>query len=260
LKILAINDDGVYSPGLWAVVEALQDVAKAEVVVVAPDREQSGAGTAITLSQPLRAKEVVPLVDGIKTYAVEGTPADSAILALESLVEGPVDLVVSGINQGSNMGNDVFISGTMGAALQGFFRGIPTIAISVAALKDVHFTPAAQVVRLLAQGIADGKLVPPLLLNINLPNVPLEKIKGVSLTHLGKRTYMDVVKEGDDGRRKYYWITRENPGWVLEKGLDIWAVRRRRISITPIHTDLTSNTISREIKGLTKDIRQAFRP
>ncbi|MDA0988013.1 MAG: 5'/3'-nucleotidase SurE [Chloroflexi bacterium] len=258
MKILAINDDGVYAPGLWAVVEALQDVA--EVVVVAPDREQSGVGTAITLSRPIRATEVVPLVDGIKTYAVEGTPADSAILALESLVEGPVDLVVSGINQGSNMGNDVFISGTMGAALQGFFRGIPTIAISVAALKNLHFAPAARVARLLAQGVADGKLVPPLLLNINLPNVPLEKIKGVSLTHLGQRTYMDVVKEGDDGRRKYYWITRERPGWVLEKGLDIWAVRRRRISITPIHTDLTSNTISREIRGLTRDIRQAFRP
>jgi len=137
LKILAINDDGVYSPGLWAAVEALRDVA--EVVVVAPDREQSGVGTAITLSQPIRATKVVPRVSGIDTYAVEGTPSDSAIVALESLIEGPVDLVVSGINQGANMGNDVFISGTMGAALQGFFRDIPAIAISVAALRDVHF-------------------------------------------------------------------------------------------------------------------------
>ncbi|MBI4282334.1 MAG: 5'/3'-nucleotidase SurE [Chloroflexi bacterium] len=258
MRILATNDDGIYSPGLWAAVEALRDVG--EVVVVAPDREQSGIGTAITLGQPVRATEVVPLVEGIKAYAVEGTPADSAILALESLVEGQVDLIVSGINKGANMGNDVFISGTIGAALQGFFRSIPAIAISVASLRDVHFAPAAQVVRLLAQGVADGRLATPLLLNVNLPNVPLEKIKGVSLTHLGRRTYMDVIKEGDDGRRKYFWIARDRPGWVLEKGLDVWAIRRRRISITPLHTDLTSNPTSRELRGLTRDIRQAFRP
>jgi len=228
--------------------------------VVAPDREQSGVGTAITLSQPIRATKMVPLVSGIDTYAVEGTPSDSAIVALESLIEGPVDLVVSGINQGANMGNDVFISGTMGAALQGFFRDIPAIAISVAALRDVHFASAAQMVRLLAQAVGDGRLLPPLLLNINLPNVPVEKIKGVSLTHLGRRTYMDVIKEGDDGRRKYYWITRERPGWVLEKGLDVWAVRRRRISITPLHTDLTSNAVPRGIRNITREIRRTFRP
>ena len=258
MKILATNDDGIHSPGLWAVVEALQDMA--EVVVVAPDREQSGVGTAISLNQPIRAAEVVPKIDGVKAYAVEGTPADCTILALESLIEGPVDLVVSGINPGANMGNDVFISGTMGAALQGFFRGIPSIAVSVASLKDVHFAPAARTVQFLAQGVADGRLVPPLLLNVNLPNIPLEKIKGVSMTHLGRRTYMDVIKEGDDGRRKYYWITREKPGWVMEKGLDVWVIRRRRISITPLHTDLTSNADPKEIRGLAKEIRQAFRP
>ncbi|MBF8267101.1 MAG: surE, partial [Dehalococcoidia bacterium] len=191
MKILVTNDDGIYAPGLWAAVEALRAVG--EVVVVAPDREQSGAGTAISLNHPVRVTEVTPLAEGVKAYAVEGTPADSAILALESLIEDKkVDLVVSGINQGANLGNDIFISGTVGAALQGFFRGIPSIAISVAALKDVHFAPAALVVRLLAQDVADGKLTVPLLLNVNLPNQPLEKIKGVSLTHLGRRTYMDV--------------------------------------------------------------------
>jgi 5'-nucleotidase len=258
LKILAINDDGIYSPGLWAAVEALKDFAN--VTVVAPDREQSGVGTAITLSQLIRATEVVPLVSGVHAYAVEGTPSDSAIVALESLIEEPVDLVVSGINKGSNMGNDVFISGTMGAALQGFFRDIPALAVSVAALTDVQFGPAAQVVRLLAQAVAEGKLAPPLLLNVNLPNLPLEKIRGVSLTHLGRRTYMDVVKKGDDGRRNYYWIARERPGWVMEKGLDIWAVRRQRISITPLHTDLTSNLVSHGIRDITRAIRSSFRP
>ena len=217
MKILAVNDDGIHSPGLWAAVEALRSVA--EVVVVAPDREQSGVGAAITLSQPIRVREIAPPVEGVPTYAVEGTPADSAIVALESLIEKPVDLVISGINSGANMGNDVFISGTLGAALQGYFRNIPAVAISVAALRDVHFEAAAKAARLIAQAVAEGRLTSPLLLNVNLPNVPLEKIKGVSLTRLGRRTYMDVVKEGDDGRRKYYWIARDRPEWVVGEGV-----------------------------------------
>ena len=123
-------------------------------------------------AQPLRVTEIPPHVEGVPTYAVEGTPSDSAIVALQTLIEEPVDLVVSGINKGANMGNDVFISGTMGAALQAHFRGIPAIAISVAALRDVQFDAAAQVARLLAQNVADGRLTAPLLLNVNLPNVP----------------------------------------------------------------------------------------
>ena len=192
-------------------------------------------------------------------YAVEGTPADSAIVALQTIVQEPVHLVVSGINKGANMGNDVFISGTMGAALQAHFRGIPAIAISVAALRDVEFEAAARVARLIAQNVAEGRLSAPLLLNVNLPNVPAERIRGVSLTRLGRRTYMDVVNEGDDGRRKYYWIARDRPGWTLERGLDVWAVRRRRISITPIDTDLTADAAPRAVRDVTRQVRDAFR-
>ena len=258
MLILATNDDGVYAPGLWASVGALKEVG--EVVVVAPDREQSGVGTAITLNNPVHVREVMPLIEGVKTYAVEGTPADSTILGVESLVgEEKIDLVVSGINPGANMGNDVFISGTVGAALQGFFRGIPAIAVSVTALRDVHFAPAAGVIRQLAEAVGQGTLAPPLLLNINVPNVPQEKLKGVSLTHLGQRTYMDVVKEEDNGRRKFYWITRESPGWVLEKGLDVWTIRRRRVSITPIHTDLTASARTKEVRKVTRDIRASLK-
>ena len=123
------------------------------------------------------------------------------------------------------MGNDVFISGTMGAALQAHFRGIPAIAISVAALRDVHFDAAAQVARLLAQNVADARSPPPAAERQPAQPAP-ERIRGVSLTRLGRRTYMDVVNEGDDGRRKYYWIARDRPGWVLERGLDVWAVRQ----------------------------------
>ena len=257
MRILATNDDGVYSPGIWAIVEAVQDIA--EVIVSAPDREQSGVGTAISLSQPIRAAKVVPLINGIEAYAIEGPPADSAIVALESLIQQPVDMVISGINKGSNMGNDVLISGTMGAALQGFFRNIPSVAISVASLTEVHFSAAARVARTLAKGVLEGKLNAPMLLNVNLPNVPMSELAGVSITKLGKRTYMDVVKEGDDGRRKYYWITRDNPGWVIERGLDVWAIRHNRVSITPIHTNLTAPTIPSGLKQITSKMLEAMK-
>jgi len=256
LRILATNDDGVYAEGLRASVDQLREVA--EVIVVAPDREQSGVGTAITLNAPIRAMEIRPIAEGVKTYAVEGTPADSAILALESLLEEKVDLVVSGINRGANLGNDILISGTMGAAFQGFFRGIPAFALSVAALKDVHYQTAALVGKMLAQAVDRGDLTSPLLLNVNVPNQPMDKIKGISLTQIGRRTYMDVVKEDDDGRRKYYWITRDKPGWVMEKGLDIWAVRRKRISITPIHSDLINSTKNKSVNKVVRGVRDAI--
>tara|TARA_Y100000590_G_scaffold299085_1_gene337245 strand:- start:1024 stop:1800 length:777 start_codon:yes stop_codon:yes gene_type:complete len=256
LKILVTNDDGIHAEGLWALVEELRKVG--EIVVSAPDREQSGVGTAISLNHPVRATEVDKGIEGVMAYAIEGTPADSAILALESLIEDPVDLVVSGINRGANMGNDVLISGTMGAALQGFFRGIPSIAMSVAALQDVHYSPAAIVARLLAKSVAEKRLSSPMLLNVNVPNQPMEKIKGVSITKLGRRTYMDVIKENDDGRKKYYWISREKPGWILEKGLDIWSIRRKRISITPLHIDLINSTTSKDVSKAVKEVRKSI--
>ena len=197
MKILVTNDDGVYSEGLWAVVEALRNMA--EVVAVASDREQSGVGTSVTLHAPVRVTEVMPLVDGTLTYAVEGTPADSVILALEKLV-GKVDLVVSGINKGANLGEDVMISGTVGAALQGYCRDIPAVAVSVASLKSVRFDAAAPMLRAVAQQIAEGSLPVPLLLNINLPPISPEEIEGVDVTRLARRAYVDVVTEG--GRRQ----------------------------------------------------------
>ena len=166
-------------------------------------------------------------------------------------------LVVSGINRGANLGNDMLISGTMGAACQGFFRDIPAFALSVAALKDVHYQTAALVGKMLAQAVERGDLESPLLLNVNVPNKPMDKIKGISLTKIGRRTYMDVVKEDDDGRRKYYWITRDKPGWVMEKGLDIWAIRRKRVSITPIHSDLINSVKNKAVNKAIRGVRNA---
>ena len=255
MKILATNDDGVYAPGLWAAVRALRDVG--EVIVVAPDREQSGVGSSVTLNGIVRATEVVPVVDGTLTYAVEGTPADSVVLALETLV-GRVDLLVAGINPGANMGEDVLVSGTVGAALQGYFRGIPSLAISVTSLRTAHFEAAGQLLRTLVKQVDTGSLPKLVLLNVNLPPVGPEQIKGVDVTRLARRTYADTVRQGDDGKRRYYWITRTRPAWEMEKGTDVWSVRHRRVSITPLQTDMTSAATLSDIAGLPQRLRRAF--
>ena len=241
MKVLITNDDGIRSPGLWAAVEALKDAG--EIFVVAPDREQSGVGASLTLHAPIRASEVPPAVKGgmndIRAYSVEGTPADCCVLALEKLA-GPVDLLVSGINQGSNLGEDILISGTIGAALQGYVRGYPSIAISVAAIKDTRYDVAAAFLKLLSNRLAQGISLPASLINVNIPNEPRDMLEGVEITRLGRRSYSESVTEGNDGRRRYYWVSRDvTAGQDQSQDTDISALKRNRISITPIHTELT---------------------
>ncbi|MBI4201771.1 MAG: 5'/3'-nucleotidase SurE [Chloroflexi bacterium] len=237
MKILITNDDGIYAPGLWSAVEALE--ALAEVVVVAPDREQSGVGGSVTLNTPVRAKEIVPKVQGTQTWAVEGTPADSVILALECLVQD-VDLVVAGINMGANLGEDILISGTVGAAFQGYTRGITSIALSLASLRPTSFEGAAAILKQLAIQVKEGARSPGVLLNVNVPPMPADQLQGVEVTRLAKRVYADTVRPREDGRPGYYWITRTRPAWEVTPGTDVWAIRNRRISITPLQTDLTA--------------------
>ena len=244
MKILLTNDDGIAAPGLWALARELRSIA--EVVVVAPDREQSGVGTSVTLHQPLRLRSVKPLVDGIETYVVEGTPADSVIIALKMLLKDKIDLVIAGINEGSNLGTDVLISGTVGAAFQAYFHGLPTIAVSVASFEDLHFEVASRICAIIARQLATGRLPRKFLLNINLPNLPLEQLTGIEITELGERSHTDAVKRGGikaghDGKRSYYWIEHSEPQGKEEKGTDVWALREKKISITPLHNDLTSH-------------------
>ena len=248
LRILVTNDDGIYAMGLWTLVAALQQVG--EVVVVAPDREQSAVGTSVTLHHPLRAREIEPLVRGIRSYCVEGTPADCVILALGNLLNIRIDLVFCGINDGSNLGDDVLISGTVGAALQGYLKGIPSVALSVGALKDVHFDAAARLAVALARYFEKQALPKEILLNINLPNLPLDRIHGIEVTRLGRRSYSDKIEEGHDGKRKYYWIVRGKPDWQPEEGTDIWAFTNDKISITPLHSDLTSPQVFSAVQDL----------
>lgn len=254
MRILVTNDDGIYARGLWDLVKALTEVG--EVVVVAPDREQSAVGTSVTLHQPLRARKIKPLIRGVESYCVEGTPADSVILALGSLIQGKVELLFSGINEGANLGDDVLISGTVGGALQGYLNGIPSIALSVGALKDVHFEAATRLAVTIARMMRNHALPREMLLNINLPNLPLDKIKGVEVTHLGRRSYSDVIKEGHDGKREYYWIVRGKQEWDPVEGTDIWAVLNDKISITPLHGDLTNTSRLDSLRGLSQVIFQ----
>jgi 5'-nucleotidase len=254
MRILITNDDGIFAPGLWTLAKELKNIA--QVVVVAPDREQSAIGTAVTLRQPLRAQRVSPIVPEIETYSVAGTPADSVILALGKLVKNKVDLVISGINQGPNLGDDVFISGTVGAALQGYLCGFPALAISVAAVNSLHLDDAARLAVLLARKIDSNSLPTDILLNVNLPDLPLAKIKGIKITRLASGGYTNTVEEGFDGKREYYWVVRQKVNTDTDRKTDIWALEQGNISITPLHTHLLNKSSPSIPDSLCPDLLQ----
>ena len=247
LKILVTNDDGFLARGLWDLARALSEVG--EVCIVAPDREQSAVGSSVTLHNPLRVKKIRSPINDVKSYLVEGTPGDCVILALGHLLDTKIDMVFSGINEGSNLGDDVLLSGTVGAALHGYLKGVPSVAISVGALKEVHFDAASRLAVVLAPLIAD--LPAGVFLNINLPNLPLEQIKGIEVTRLGRRSYSDEIQPGHDGKRDYYWIVRGRPEWLPEEGTDIWAFTNNKISITPLCNELTNLQVLSAIRELT---------
>ena len=275
LKILLTNDDGIHAPGLWAAAQALSQVG--EVCVVAPDREQSGVGASLTLHAPVVARSLeIPALERLSAaaneeaaspdeqqaeirhrvtaFSVEGTPGDSCILGLEKLV-GPVDLVVSGINRGSNLGWDVMVSGTVGAAFQGYFRGYPTIAISVGSVQNPRFDGAASLLRLVAQKLdqetaRDGKR-DGFLLNVNVPSLAPDQITGVEITRPGGRSYGESVREEGTGHQKRYWIARNRPVMADNgEGTDMNATKNNRISITPLHLNLSHQEVLPRVESL----------
>ncbi len=241
MDILITNDDGIFAPGLWRLARELKEIAN--IIVVAPDREQSGLGTAVTLRQPLRVQKARPLIPDVEAYSVEGTPTDSVILALGKLLKKRVDLVVSGINSGPNLGDDVLISGTVGAALIGYQHGFPSLAISIASLDNQHLDNAARLAARLAERMTQPALGGNALLNANLPGLPLDEIKGVKITKLASKSHIDTVEEGHDGRKAYYWLIRQKMDKSNEKNTDIWAIDRGYISITPLHSELLNQTL-----------------
>lgn len=229
-RILVTNDDGVYSEGIRLLADELAGLA--EVVVVAPDREQSATGHSLTLDRPLRLRKLDE-----NTYSVDGTPTDCVNLAVHWLLKDTrPDLIVSGINFGFNLGDDVTYSGTVSATFEGTLLGIPSVAFSQEVGEGFSFAPAARFARRLVEILMTEPLSSDLLLNVN---VPAGEIRGVSFTRLGRRVYKQSVVEKEDPRgRKYFWIAG-TPIWQMDSGTDHEAVSEGRISVTPLHLDLT---------------------
>ena len=233
MLILLTNDDGVHSAGLQALADRLQTLGR--VVVVAPDRERSAVGHALTLHSPLRADEITK-----DRWAVSGTPTDAVILAICSLLKEKPDLVISGINKGGNMGDDLTYSGTVAAAMEATLMGVPAIAISLAAksFKFDDFYHAAGIAKQLAQTVLEHGLPADTFLNINVPD---QKPLGIRLTRQGKRVYEDAVIENRDPRgRTYYWVGAGELGFQNLEGTDFHAVHNGYVSVTPLHLDLTN--------------------
>ena len=229
-RILVTNDDGVFSEGIKLLAAALSEIA--EVFVVAPDREQSATGHSLTLHRPLRMQKIESNV-----YSVDGTPTDCVNLGILWLLkDSPPDLVVSGVNFGPNMGDDVTYSGTVSATFEGTLLGVPSVAFSQEVGEHFSFEKAALFARRFVGVLLSESLPPDLLLNVN---IPAAEIRGVRFTRLGKRRYQQVVVEKTDPRGKnYFWIAG-TPEWQEEEGTDHSAVSNGLVSITPLHLDLT---------------------
>ena len=238
MRILVTNDDGIMADGLWTLVSELKKIGA--VVVVAPSREQSACGTAVSLRQPLKVQRVTPLIPEVEAYSVDGTPSDSVILALGKLAMNRIDLVVSGINSGPNLGDDVFISGTVGAALQGYMHGLPALAISVDAMNSPHLEGAAKVAALLAKKIDNSTLPRDIFLNVNLPNLPLGEISEVRVTRLSNQSHGNsvAVRQENEDDQPYYWLLRQRLTNNTDTNSDVAAIEQGNISITPLHTEL----------------------
>lgn len=249
MRILISNDDGIHADGINALRESLEklEIIK-EIFVAAPDRERSAVGHGITMHRPLRVKEIHYPSGKSVGWSVDGTPADCVKLAVEELIPCPPDLVVSGINQGSNLGTDVLYSGTVSAAVEGVVNGFPSVAISLTSFRDHDFTHAADFSARLVARVLKECLEPGTLINVNIPpGIP----RGVRVTRLGYRRYIDIFDKRTDPRgRDYYWMAGE-PLELDENApdTDVSACREGYIAITPIKIDLTSY---REIETLKK--------
>ena len=233
MKILVTNDDGIASPGLHALAEALR--ALGEVWIVAPDRERNAVGHALTLHKPIRITRV-----DRRVFSINGTPTDCVNLALKRLVRGSPALVVSGINRGLNLGDDVTYSGTVSAALEGTIMGVPSIAVSQEGHHKFRFKVAADYARRIASTVLRYGLPEETLLNVNVPDRPRALIAGVRITSLSRRRFDDpIIEKVDPHGRKYYWIAGTRVTWDRRKDSDHEAVRRGMVSITPVHLDTT---------------------
>lgn len=247
--ILVTNDDGVEAPGLLTLKRALDEVG--ETVVFAPDHNWSAAGHTKTMHKPLRVA-YAELDDGSPVYTTNGAPSDCIALALLGILDREPDLVASGINNGPNLGHDITYSGTVAAAMEAVIFGLPALSVSLdtyEAPEPAALQAAASFAAKLASAVLERGLPPGHLLNVNAPNRPADELAGVEITRLGRRVYQDVLIERTDPRgRPYYWIGGDAPTGFDEEGTDIGAVSQGKISVTPIHLDMTASDLTAEIE------------
>ena len=249
MHILVTNDDGIKAPGLKALAVSLKTLG--QVSVIAPDRNWSATGHSRTLDRPLRAKET-DIAPGIRAWAVDGSPADCVVLGIKGFLEEKVDLVVSGINSSGNLGQDVYYSGTVSAAMEAAIWGIPAIAVSLVTPEGLvgpaNYLQAADAALQVARIAVDNQIRAGIVLNVNVPYLHKEKLNGVQVTRLGMRVYNDRVERREDPRGKpYYWLIGGSPGGVIETGTDVGAIAQGYVSVTPLQLDNTDHRFLPEL-------------
>lgn len=242
-RILLSNDDGYFAPGLGCLAQALGGIA--DVMVVAPDRDRSGASNSLTLAYPLRAKQAA---NGF--YYVDGTPTDCVHLAITGLMEREPDMVIAGINHGANLGDDVLYSGTVAAAMEGRFLGLPAIAVSLVGHRGGNFETAARVVLQLLERLARDPLPADTILNVNVPDIRFEQLAGFEATRLGHRHKAEpVVRAADPHGNPVYWVGPSGAEADAGPGTDFFAIRRDFVSVTPLSVDLTRYTALEKVSS-----------
>lgn len=233
MRILLSNDDGYFAPGLAALAEHLAQIA--DIVVVAPERDRSGSSNSLTLDRPLSLRKSH---NGF--YYVNGTPTDCVHLAVTGMLDVLPDMVVSGVNNGANMGDDTVYSGTVAAATEGFLLGVPSLAISLADISEGHFSTAASVAVDMVKRLSQSDSIAPMLLNINVPDVDYQQLDGVEITRLGRRHKAEpVIKTENPRGDTVFWVGAAGPAQDAGEGTDFYAVENNRVSVTPLQIDLT---------------------
>jgi 5'-nucleotidase len=253
LHILITNDDGVFAPGILALAKEIRKLGK--VTIVAPDHNWSASGHVKTLSRPMRVKEV-ELADGSKAFACDGAPSDCVALPALGLLPEPINFVVSGINPNCNLGHDVTYSGTVTAAMEAAIWNIPAIAVSVDAPEyhsgGLDYSTAAKVAARVVTSVNEHGLPQGVLLNVNVPYLKINEIKGYAITRQGLRVYRDELIRREDPRgRPYYWIGGDAPTGVPEEGTDIGMIKKGYVSITPLSLDMTAYSFMDVLKKWT---------
>ncbi len=244
--VLVTNDDGIRAPGLLALKDACARIGT--VTVLAPSHNWSASGHVKTMHKPLRVEEVT-LADGTTALSTSGAPSDAVALAFLGVVDEPIDLVISGVNRGGNLGHDVTYSGTVTAAMEATIAGTPAIAVSLNSREHEDFSVAADVVAHLGRQVLEHGLPDEVLLNVNVPALPADELAGMRVTRMGLRIYRDqLVRRLDPRGKPYYWIGGPEPTGIEEEGTDIWAIAHGYVSVTPIQLDLTAYDLIESLK------------